>query len=78
MVIEPGPRCLVCKHMACPCCQVAWCDELDEEGWLCCEGECVYEGTDWEDWQQRIGSDMPAAGVVILVAEGPFWRPCDR
>jgi hypothetical protein len=37
--------CIVCKHPACPFCG-NWCDTLidtdEEDGAMCCEGECTY------------------------------------
>lgn len=38
-----GP-CLKCGHLACPCClgNANWCDQVGEDGALCCDGECTH------------------------------------
>ena len=72
-VVEPGPRCQVCGHQACPCCAgqgESWCDTM-LDGECCCDGECVFDAHALEFWVTRIGR-LPLL-VMMLEAEGPFW-----
>jgi len=35
--------CKVCGHEACPGCYQGWCDTMNADGTLCCNGKCTYD-----------------------------------
>lgn len=77
VVLPPGPRCVQCGHMPCPCC-LDWCDTLtdDDDADLCCGGECSFRRGEVARWVASWPSDATGAlfgeSVRLRVADGPW------